>query len=84
MAKYLPISISIYLSLRITEIYNLSGTDSCNGDSGGPLVIREFVDDPWYQIGIVSYGSTICGSRNPGVYVNVTAYLAWIDSKLED
>ena len=33
-----------------------TGRDSCNGDSGGPLVVRKGPNEPFYQIGIVSYG----------------------------
>ena len=63
-------------------IFQLAGKDSCNGDSGGPLVYREFAGEPWYQIGIVSYGTNTCGSGEPGVYTKVTGQLQWIESKL--
>lgn len=60
------------------------GRDSCNADSGGPLVWRAFSDDPWYQVGIVSFGAR-CGEKDvAGVYTNVTAFIPWIQSKLED
>jgi len=60
------------------------GRDSCNADSGGPLVWRNFSDDPWYQVGIVSFGAR-CGEKDvAGVYTNVTAFIPWIQSKLED
>lgn len=44
--------------------YSEGGKDSCQGDSGGPLMLplpvtREF---PFYQIGIVSYGTGISDS----------------------
>ena len=32
--------------------------DSCHGDSGGPLMV--FINESWYQIGIVSYGADVC------------------------
>ena len=60
-----------------------SGKDSCKGDSGGPLVSREFAGEPWYQIGVVSYGTRKCGVGEPGVYTRVDGYLDWIDSKLK-
>jgi secreted trypsin-like serine protease len=60
------------------------GEDSCTGDSGGPIILREFSDDPYVQIGIVSLSvGNECGAKNlPGV-TNVESYLYWIDSKLE-
>ena len=67
-----------------------SGFDACQGDSGGPLVIRESADDPWYQIGLVSFGlESICGGRKngekkPGIYTKVIHYLPWIESKLKE
>ena len=60
-----------------------SGKDSCNGDSGGPLFAREITDDPWVQIGLVSYGTTTCGKGVPGVYTKVSYYMDWIDDHLE-
>ena len=60
----------------------ISGQDSCLGDSGGPLVYREKTSEPWYQAGIVSYGTQQCGAGEPGVYTKVETYLGWIDKKL--
>jgi len=61
------------------------GLDSCTGDSGGPLVYKDFSDDPWHQIGIVSFSAgERCGKKNlPGVYTDVSLYVDWIESKLE-
>ena len=62
----------------------ISGQDSCTGDSGGPLVFREYSDDPWYQVGVVSFGYGLtCGSEYPGVYTKVSGYLDWIEKHLE-
>ena len=62
-----------------------SGHDSCSGDSGGPLVFRGLSSDPWYQIGVVSFGASECGSESlPGIYTRVDAFLPWIESKLEN
>ena len=63
--------------------FHFSGQDSCRGDSGGPLVSRETSDNPWTQIGIVSYGSKQCGDGSPGVYTRVDGYLDWIEKHLE-
>ena len=66
------------------------GQDACQGDSGGPMVIRDTSDDPWYQIGLVSFGlEAICGGaknreKKPGVFTKVVNYLPWIESKLQD
>ena len=59
------------------------GKDSCGGDSGGPLVYREFADEPWSQVGLVSYGTSVCGIGVPAVYTKIEAYLDWIESNME-
>ena len=53
------------------------GKDSCGGDSGGPMTFRHSVNDPWYLVGLVSYGATKCGDK-PGVYTYVPHYIEWI------
>lgn len=55
--------------------YEEGGHDACQGDSGGPLVCNNV------QVGIVSWGIG-CGNELPGVYVNVTSYIDWIEEKL--
>ncbi len=35
------------------------------------------------QVGVVSFGTIKCGRGLPGIYTRVSAYLDWIDSKLE-
>ena len=59
------------------------GRDSCKGDSGGPMVAREFIGDPYYQVGIVSYGTKTCGIGKPTIATRVTAFLKWIQANLE-
>ena len=59
------------------------GKDSCNGDSGGPLVYRQASDYPWYQVGVVSFGTSQCGTGTPGVYTRVSAYMDWISKNME-
>ncbi|XP_014261431.1 chymotrypsin-2-like [Cimex lectularius] len=54
------------------------GTASCNGDSGGPLVVME-QNGAYTQVGIVSFGVTLCESGSPSVYTRVGAYLKWIN-----
>jgi len=71
-----------------------TGRDTCNGDSGGPLVINKFSkitknltpdteDSRWYLIGIVSFGSSRCGTGLPGVFTRVSAHLDWIKQNLK-
>ncbi len=53
----------------------------CAGDSGGPLT---YVDDEgsYQQIGIVSYGSSICESADiPSVFTEILNYTTWIESE---
>ena len=59
------------------------GKDSCNGDSGGPLVHRLGSSDPWFLVGVVSFGTSTCGAAEPGVYTRVGGYLDWIENNLE-
>ena len=58
------------------------GIDSCKGDSGGPMVYRASKADPWTLIGIVSFGDTICGNGNAGVYTYVEEYMDWIRANI--
>ena len=52
------------------------------GDSGGPALIQK--DGIYYQVGIVSFGSSSCKEENlPGVYTRVTEYLDWIKQKMD-
>ena len=61
------------------------GKDSCNGDSGGPLVYRKNNGEgvPWYQVGIVSFGTRECGIGSPAIYTRITAYINWIADHLK-
>ena len=58
------------------------GQDSCSGDSGGGLFSRSDDTGAWSVIGIVSYGSSSCGSGSPGVYTRVSSYERWILEKM--
>jgi len=67
------------------------GKDSCKGDSGGPLYISKVLSSgnptidgsqPWYLIGIVSFGSRECGAGKPGVYTRVESFLPWIKRQI--
>uniref|UniRef100_A0A336KBA9 CSON010536 protein n=1 Tax=Culicoides sonorensis TaxID=179676 RepID=A0A336KBA9_CULSO len=41
--------------------------DSCSGDSGGGLWLNDKI-----LVGVVSFGSEVCGSRKPGVYTKIS------------
>ena len=47
-------------------------------------MIRKSSSDPWYEIGITSYGTTSGGIKIPGVYTKVTGYMQWIDDNLKE
>ncbi|KAK9758880.1 Trypsin [Popillia japonica] len=47
-------------------------SSGCSGDSGGPLVAGG------KQIGIVSYGESLCAGILPTIYTRVSYYLDWI------
>ena len=51
------------------------------GDSGGPLYLKHIIEgkkvsavhstdskEPWYLLGIVSFGSKFCGIGKPAIY----------------
>lgn len=47
------------------------------GFGGAPLIIRE--NGVYSQIGIMSFGSENCGSRNiPSVYTAIAQFIGWI------
>jgi secreted trypsin-like serine protease len=59
-------------------------SDTCSGDSGGPLQINHKIikNDRKYHVpvllGLTSFGIG-CASGTPGVYMNTTAYMDFID-----
>ncbi|XP_049824079.1 brachyurin-like [Aethina tumida] len=64
--------------LRPTNLctYGPDINTSCQGDSGGPLVLNGF------QIGIVSFGNSLCESGLPAVFTRVSKYVTWINAHL--
>jgi len=82
-----------FLDLEETQICagGEVGKDSCKGDSGGPLYMsrvtssgRAVLDglDPFYLVGVVSFGSKVCGAGTPGVYTRVHNYIPWIQEQI--
>ena len=64
--------------------YDLLVSAGCNADHGGALVYREYSDEPWFQVGILSSFEGRCDEKKPGHYTKVEPYLPWIESKLEE
>ena len=55
---------SIFITFK-NLIYFLD-EDSCSGDSGGPLIKQANTDTPWFLVGVVSFGTSKCGTGTPG------------------
>lgn len=68
-------------SLCATGFENRVYSGVCLGDSGGPLT---YVDEEgmYQQIGIVSYGSSVCESAEiPSVFTELLNYTSWLEEK---
>lgn len=66
------------------------GPDSCKGDSGGGLFIQkntsnyvEWKEYGYVQVGLVSYGSNVCGNEIPVIYTRVSEFVEWIKDNIE-
>jgi secreted trypsin-like serine protease len=51
------------------------GIDTCQGDSGGPMVNKSATGQ-WIQVGIVSWGDGCARKGKPGVYTEVSTFVA--------
>lgn len=68
-------------SLCANGFPNRTYTGICAGDSGGPLTYQDSNGD-YQQIGIVSYGSSVCESPAiPSVFTEVLNYTSWVEAQ---
>ncbi|MGR5519692.1 S1 family peptidase [Vibrio sp. PNB22_4_2] len=68
-------------SLCANGFPNQTYTSICRGDSGGPLTYQD-ANGTYQQIGIVSYGSSICESPDiPSVFTEILNYTSWIEAQ---
>lgn len=50
------------------------GRGGCNGDSGGPLTVSGI------EVGVVSFGSSLCQAGHPTAFARVSYFRDWITS----
>ena len=76
------------------QISKTSGNNSAfpsQGDSGGPLYISKVQNgkitldgtEPYYLVGVVSFGSRNCGTGKPTIYTRVESFLPWIKENIK-
>lgn len=61
--------------------YGREEKDACQGDSGGPHVTR--YKNTWFVTGVVSWGEGCARKDKYGIYTQVSKYLRWIESVME-
>ena len=47
------------------------------------MIFGEVSGDPWYQIGILGYGTEKCGEGAPRIFTRVSKYMDWIETSME-
>ncbi|XP_053471268.1 coagulation factor X [Ictalurus furcatus] len=55
--------------------------DACQGDSGGPHVTR--FKNTWFVTGVVSWGEGCARKNKYGIYTQVSKYLKWIETVMD-
>ncbi|KAK3803314.1 hypothetical protein RRG08_021512 [Elysia crispata] len=75
--------LSVYVNKNTVCAANalLGGRDACRGDSGGPLMCVQRTRSgsaAYFIFGTVSNGNQCARPGEPGVYMDVREYLAWI------
>lgn len=59
------------------------GRDACSGFGGAPLVALDATGSRYYQVALVSFGSSKCGVEGvPSVYTRVDHYTEWIRANM--
>ncbi len=66
-------------SAMICAGYPGGGTDTCQGDSGGPMVVKR-ANGSWVLAGATSFGQGCARANWPGVYAELRAAAAFIDT----
>lgn len=66
-------------SAMICAGYPDGGVDTCQGDSGGPMVVRR-PNGAWVLAGATSFGQGCARADYPGVYAELRAAAAFIDT----
>lgn len=61
--------------------YRTTKKDACQGDSGGPHVTK--YKNTWFVTGVVSWGEGCARENKYGVYTQVSKYLRWIESVMQ-
>ncbi|XP_036321512.1 chymotrypsin-1-like [Rhagoletis pomonella] len=59
--------------------YSKKGRGACDGDSGGALLSANMTK----QLGILSYGKTICKPNHIYVYTHILRLVSWIDANIK-
>ncbi len=60
------------------DVDGISDSDACNGDSGGPLILKGTNSTNDVQVGIVAFGSSVCGHPGiPGGYIRTSSIQEW-------
>lgn len=62
--------------------YKAGLKDACQGDSGGPIFAKDMITNQPILLGLVSWGYGCARPDLSGVYTNISALSAWIQSTI--